>query len=102
VSSGQARPCDLCAAQRVTTWYVEDDSCWVADCEICGVPMAVWRTHGVDPPSEVREHLLAVLAQIARGRFGAEGYVLDERMRNIPDHYHVHARDARPLGMVAR
>ena len=25
--------------------------CWVADCEICAVPMVVWRHHGTEPPS---------------------------------------------------
>ena len=36
--------CELCEAARLTTWYHEDDVCWVADCEICAVPMVVWRT----------------------------------------------------------
>ena len=35
-----ARPdgqCELCEAARLTTWYHEDDICWVAECEICAV-----------------------------------------------------------------
>ncbi len=79
----------------MTHWYHEDEHCWVADCEICGVPMAVWRSHGTDPPPPVRAHLLASLEAAARERFGEGGYVVDERMRNIPDHFHAHARDAR-------
>ena len=42
--------CELCGAARMTTWYFEDDVCWVADCEICEVPMVVWREHGTSPP----------------------------------------------------
>ena len=49
--------CELCEAARLTTWYHEDDVCWVADCEICAVPMVVWRTHGTDPPEPDREHM---------------------------------------------
>jgi hypothetical protein len=85
--------CDLCEARRFTTWYFEDDRCWIADCEICEVPMVVWRLHGDRPPDEVRDHLLAMLRRVADERFGPGGYRIDEHMRNIPDHFHAHARD---------
>ena len=39
-----SRGCDLCEAAVITTRYFEDDDCWIADCEICLVPMVVWRT----------------------------------------------------------
>ena len=42
--------CDLCEAARLSEWHHEDDVCWVADCEVCGVPMVVWRHHGPTPP----------------------------------------------------
>ena len=42
-------PARLCAADRITPWYHEDDVCWVADCEICATPMVVWRWHGTEP-----------------------------------------------------
>ena len=77
----------------MTTWYHDDDECWIADCEICEVPMVVWRVHGTDPPPEVLEHLTAALRAVAAARFGADGYRIDDSMRNIPDHYHAHARD---------
>lgn len=57
--------------------------------------MVVWRLHGTSPPPEVRSHLLGALRRVAEERFGPDGYVLDEVMRNIPDHYHAHARDVR-------
>jgi hypothetical protein len=85
--------CELCEASRMTTWYHEDDDCWIADCEICEVPMVVWRTHAVAPPPDVLARLLAALRTVADARFGADEYAIDDHMRNIPDHYHAHARD---------
>lgn len=85
--------CDLCEAAQYTHWYSEDDICWVADCEICSVPMVVWRTHGVDPPPEARAHMIEQLRAAAKARFGAEPFSIDDNMRQIPDHYHAHARD---------
>jgi hypothetical protein len=82
--------CDLCRAARITPWYHEDEICWVAECEICEVPMVVWRSHGVDPPPEHLEHMHARLREVAAAHFG-EIYV-DDHMRNIPDHYHAHGR----------
>jgi hypothetical protein len=83
--------CDLCEAARITPWFYEDDDCWIAECEICAVPMVVWRTHDPAPPPVVRAALHARLAAVVAEHFDFEHYV-DERMRNIPDHYHAHAR----------
>ena len=85
--------CELCEAARLTTWYHEDDLCWVADCEVCDVPMVVWKDHGREPPHEHVEHMLGQLVRIATDRFGEEGFSLDRVMRQIPDHFHAHARD---------
>ena len=85
--------CDLCEAARRTPWHFEDDVCWVADCEICDVPMVVWKEHGVTPPDEVLDHMLARLTDAAAARFGADGFNVDRVMRQIPDHFHAHARD---------
>jgi hypothetical protein len=64
--------------------------CWVADCEICATPMVVWRSHGVDPSTADLEHMLGRLAAVANQVF--DGHYVDDNMRNIPDHFHVHAR----------
>jgi len=88
-----ARPCELCEAARITPWHHEDDVCWVADCEICDVPMVVWKRHGPAPPDDAREHMLARLTEVATARFGADGFHIDGVMRQIPDHFHAHARD---------
>lgn len=82
--------CDLCEAARLTEWYHEDEICWIAECEICAVPMVVWRDHGIEVPEAVMLHMMEQLARIASERVG-EFYV-DDNMRNIPDHYHAHAR----------
>jgi hypothetical protein len=83
--------CDLCEAARITPWYHEDDICWIAECEICAVPMVVWRHHSVEPPAEHLEHMHRQLASVVGEHFEFEHYV-DDNMRNIPDHYHAHAR----------
>ncbi len=86
--------CDLCQAARITPWFHEDDECWIAECEICAVPMVVWKVHDAAPPTDVRSRLHAKLADVVHGHFDYEHYV-DDHMRNIPDHYHAHAR---PVG----
>jgi hypothetical protein len=90
VTTPAARDCMLCRAERITPWYHEDDRCWIAQCEICEVPMVVWRSHGVNPPPADLEHMLARLRDVARREVGA--FWLDDHMRNIPDHWHAHAR----------
>jgi hypothetical protein len=90
--------CLLCEAARITPWYHEDDICWVADCEICGVPMVVWREHGASPPADQFDHMVRHLSEVANERFGTDGWNLDTVMRQIPDHFHAHARD--PMWMT--
>ena len=82
--------CDLCRAKRLTPWYHEDDICWIAECDVCDVPMVVWRWHGTTPPPEHLEHMRARLHDVALSQVGE--YYVDDHMRNIPDHYHAHAR----------
>ena len=85
--------CDLCEAARLTDWFHEDETCWVADCEVCGVPMVVWKQHGADPPAPLVEHMLAELEKVAAERFDGASWHVDRVMRQIPDHFHAHARD---------
>ncbi len=82
--------CPLCRAERITPWFHEDDTCWIAACEICNTPMVVWRGHGIDPPEAERSHMLARLAEVATAELGA--HWVDGNMRNIPDHFHAHSR----------
>ena len=90
------RTCDLCQATRLTHWYHEDEICWVADCEICAVPMVVWRQHATDPSPDELAHMPAALARAAATLFAT--FVVDGHRRNIPDHWHAHAR---PSGTAA-
>lgn len=83
--------CDLCEAAKMTEWYFEDDVCWIAECEFCAVPMVVWKVHDPAPSEEIKALLHGHLADVVVERFGWEYYV-DDNMRNIPDHYHAHAR----------
>ena len=66
--------------------------CWIAECEICAVPMVVWRWHGTAPPDEHLAHMRGQLHEVAEREVGP--YWLDDHMRNIPDHWHAHARPA--------
>ena len=52
--------------------------------------MVVWRSHGVAPPAAERAHMLARLVAVAHAQVGA--HWVDDHMRNIPDHWHAHAR----------
>ena len=55
--------------------------------------MVVWRWHGVEPDPEDLAHMHGQLARVAADVF--DGHYVDDNMRNIPDHYHAHAR---PVG----
>lgn len=85
--------CELCEAARITEWHHEDDVCWIADCEICDVPMVVWKQHGPEPPEDQRAHMLEQLERVGAEQFGPDGFTIDGVMRQIPDHFHAHARD---------
>jgi hypothetical protein len=91
IVSGSEASCELCQAARVTEWFYEDDTCWIADCEICFVPMVVWRRHAKTPPPEVLSHMHERLALVAAEQLTV-GHYVDDNMRKIPDHYHAHAR----------
>jgi hypothetical protein len=55
--------------------------------------MVVWRHHGVSPPPEHVAHMHARLREVAEARLGR--FYVDDVMRNIPDHFHAHARPTR-------
>jgi hypothetical protein len=53
--------------------------------------MVVWRAHGDQPPTVDLDHMHARLGEVVEVNFTFEHYV-DDNMRQIPDHYHAHAR----------
>ena len=87
--------CELCEAARFTHWYHEDERCWIADCEVCSVPMVVWAHHGAAPAPDEVDAMLAELSRVAAERFGADNFEIDRTMRQVPGHFHAHARDPR-------
>jgi hypothetical protein len=84
--------CELCEANPLTRWWFEDRLCWVAECESCGVPMVVWREHGSVPPPADVVAMIERLTSVAEEAFVNEEFFVDRRMRQIPDHFHAHAR----------
>ena len=84
--------CELCEAKRITPWLHEDDLCFVAECESCGVPMVVLREHRVEVSEEELGHMVERLEQAGRDFFGERRFFVDQVRRQIPDHFHAHAR----------
>jgi hypothetical protein len=82
--------CMLCQAKKMTPWFHEDDVCWIAECDICAVPMVVWRFHGTRPPDAHLAHMRERIREVAAREVGE--FFIDDHMRNIPDHWHAHAR----------
>jgi len=84
--------CELCEAARLTEWFYEDETCWIAECEQCYVPMVVWKQHDPSPPQAVRDTMCELLGSVVRASYRFDGYYIDDNMRSIPHHYHAHAR----------
>lgn len=83
--------CELCEATPFTEWFHNDELCWIAECDSCGVPMVVWRSHDPSPLPEVRAVLHERLTTVVESLSSAPFWI-DDRLRSIPDHYHAHAR----------
>ena len=90
---GKVDGCELCEAARFTPWFHEDDVCWVAECEVCCIPMVVWNRHGTEPPEAEVDHMIRELTRVGDEVFGGEEFAIDRVMRQIPTHFHAHARD---------
>lgn len=91
IPPGHDPDCELCLAHKLSAWLHEDEECWVAECIICSTPMIVWRPHGM-PDDATEARLLEVFTGVADAHYGAGGWWLDAHRRNIPDHWHAHAR----------
>ena len=55
------------------------------------MPMIVWKCHDAHPDEAIKSMLHVRLLQVASDVFDYVPYI-DDNMRNIPDHYHAHAR----------
>ena len=84
--------CDLCVGAAITRRYASTTDYWIADCVVCGVPMIVWSSHVAAPDDSVKSLLRERLREVADRELGEDRWAFDDHMRNIPDHYHAHAR----------
>ena len=92
------KPCELCELRRTTAWYAEHEQPFrfvIIDCDSCDVPMAVLGAHRATPTDDERAHMQRELARIADVKYPG-GWFFDDHMRQIPDHYHLHARPYPP------
>ena len=86
--------CELCELARTTRWYATFEVPFrfaILDCDSCDVPMAVLGAHRSVPTQAEREVLRQALDEIAAEKYPG-GWFFDDHMRQIPDHYHLHAR----------
>ena len=90
------RKCELCELVRSTRWYAQfyDPLPFtVLDCDSCDTPMAVLGEHRATVSEEERATMVRALEMIGQ-TIGLGDILFDDRMRQIPDHYHLHARVA--------
>ncbi len=90
--------CELCELTRSTTWYAEHSEPFpftILDCDSCDVPMAVIGEHKRALDETESEVVRRELARVADEKY-PQGWVYDDNMRQIPDHYHIHARPYPP------
>lgn len=83
--------CPLCRAERLTPRHYEDETCWVADCATCGVPMAVLKDHRHWLTAWETGHVLEKLREVASELSPAASFTITGP-RSIPSHAHFHAR----------
>lgn len=86
--------CELCELARTTRWYAEFHEPFrftVLDCDSCDVPMAVLGEHRPAVSAEERAVMERALRLVAENQ-GLGEVVFDDHMRQIPEHYHLHAR----------
>ena len=84
--------CELCNLAKLTRWFYSDAMCLVVECESCAVPMVVLVQHRSEPSEIERKILLHHLELAAQEFFANQSYFIDEQRRQIPQHYHAHAR----------
>ncbi|MFZ0889019.1 MAG: hypothetical protein WA005_11245 [Candidatus Binataceae bacterium] len=87
--------CELCELRDYTQRYcdfVHPVHFTILDCDSCNTPMAVLGEHRAQATESERGLMIEVLSAVARAKYGGDGFVIDDVMRQIPDHCHIHAR----------
>jgi len=95
--------CDLCELKEYTPWYARFTLPFkftVVECDSCDTPMAVLGEHRDLPTDEERAFMIEALSLIARSRYGKDDFIIDDVMRQIPAHCHIHARPKRWHGRL--
>ena len=90
--------CELCELVPTTTWYAAYDEPFrfvILDCDSCDVPMAVLGAHRAAPSENECAVMRRRLAAVADEKY-PQGWFFDDHMRQIPEHYHLHARPYPP------
>jgi hypothetical protein len=86
--------CELCRLTRTTRWYAQfyhPVRFTVVDCDSCDVPMAVLSEHRTNVTAAEKATIERALAAVAESIELGEIF-FDDKMRQIPDHYHMHVR----------
>lgn len=89
-----AARCELCELARTTRWFAqffEPFPFTLLECDSCDVPMAVLGEHRATVTESERGVMERALRLVAETLELGELH-FDDRMRQIPDHYHLHAR----------
>ena len=87
--------CGLCELRDYTQHYgqfVHPFKFTILDCDSCDTPMAVLGDHRKEPTEAEKAFMIEVLSAVARAKWGADKFFIDDVMRQIPDHCHMHAR----------
>ena len=90
--------CELCELRDYTQRYadfVHPFKFTILDCDSCDTPMAVLGDHRAVPTDDERAFMIEALSLVARAKYGADKFGIDDVMRQIPDHCHMHARPIR-------
>ena len=87
--------CELCELRDYTARYCQFTIPFrftILDCDSCDTPMAVLGDHRAACTPEERAFMEQTLSLVAIAKYGADNFVIDPVMRQIPDHCHIHAR----------
>src|SRR5208337_3381873 len=82
--------CELCELLDYTQRYadfVHPFKFTILDCDSCDTPMAVLGDHRAVPTDQEREFMIEALSLVARAKYGADKFGIDDVMRHIPDQF---------------
>lgn len=84
--------CELCRAEIITPRFFDSERFWIALCISCNEPLAVAVEHVSVIDGGTYLQMAGELEEVARQFFTGRRFFIDNVMRQIPDHYHMHAR----------